>query len=194
MYRLLTAAGAACVIVVTLGAVGKGQHSPAFARQHVSGQPKIIQSTIPPIVEPALPIEVQPIAKSPTKQRQKIDLVARAQKHLGTNPTGWRSLWCARFMAMIAPELARKVPNPNLARSWAVLPKVKPAPNTIAILARGRNPTAGHIGVVKGFDRKGNPIVISGNHNRRVAQSVYPKHRVVAYVGQGGDNANQRSN
>jgi len=40
----------------------------------------------------------------------------------------------------------------------------------------------GHVGVVSGFDRSGNPIIISGNHGHRVAEAVYPGRRVYAYV------------
>ena len=29
---------------------------------------------------------------------------------------------------------------------------------------------------------KGNPIIVSGNHGRRVAEAVYSKSRVYAYV------------
>jgi hypothetical protein len=39
----------------------------------------------------------------------------------------------------------------------------------------------GHVGVVSGIDANGDPIVISGNHNRKVAEAVYPRHRVYAY-------------
>ena len=45
----------------------------------------------------------------------------------------------------------------------------------------GRN-GGGHVGVVSGVDANGNPIIISGNHNRRVAESVYPKGRIITYV------------
>lgn len=108
------------------------------------------------------------------------DLLRRARRYLGTNPTGRAHLWCARFMAMIAPELAKRVRNPNLARDWAVLPKSPPAVGAIVVLARG--PKGGHIGVVSGFDHKGNPRVVSGNHGHRVGEGVYPKRRVLAYV------------
>ena len=40
----------------------------------------------------------------------------------------------------------------------------------------------GHVGVVSGIDAKGNPIVVSGNHGRRVAESVYSRSRIYAYV------------
>ena len=40
----------------------------------------------------------------------------------------------------------------------------------------------GHVGVVSGLDGNGNPIIISGNHGHRVAESVYPRGRIYAYV------------
>ena len=33
---------------------------------------------------------------------------------------------------------------------------------------------------------QGNPIIVSGNHNRTVAESVYPRGRIAAYVMPGG--------
>lgn len=148
-----------------------------------------IVSLTPPVYEPDMVVEAPARAAEPvivTPRRRPaipdVSLIAKARKYQGTNPTGWARLWCAKFMAMIAPDAARKVPNPNMARSWAVLPKVKPAPGVIVVLTRGKSKSAGHIGVVTGFDRAGNPKVISGNHNRRVAEAVYSKHRVVAYV------------
>jgi len=47
-------------------------------------------------------------------------------------------------------------------------------------MTRGKD--GGHVGVVTGFDANGNPIVISGNHNNRVDEAVYPRSRVIAYV------------
>lgn len=129
--------------------------------------------------------------KKPTKQAQKkpdtkpieqagdTSLLAKARAYLGTNPTGRGSLWCAAFMAMIAPRAARRVKNPNWARDWAALPHVPPQVGAIAVLSRGRG---GHVGVVSGFDGRGNPKVISGNHNNVVGEGVYPKSRVIAYV------------
>jgi hypothetical protein len=40
----------------------------------------------------------------------------------------------------------------------------------------------GHVGIVSGFTKNGDPIVISGNHGHRVAESVYPRHRIRAWV------------
>lgn len=106
-------------------------------------------------------------------------LVEKARAYLGTNPTGWKSLWCGRFMAMIAPLAAHHVKNPNLARAWAVLRHIAPRIGAIAVLSRG---SGGHVGVVSGFDDRGNPRIISGNHGHRVGEGFYPKRRVIAYV------------
>lgn len=106
-------------------------------------------------------------------------LVQRARAYLGTNPTGWRRLWCGKFMAMIAPEAASHVRNPNLAKAWLALPQTSPQPGAIAVMARRGG---GHIGVVSGFDGQGNPIIISGNNRHRVREAVYPRYRVLAFV------------
>lgn len=143
--------------------------------------------------------------RGPFKRGRVIDLTPAAAKEIGSNGLARvtisaplvekarallgktasqlglpERLWCADFIAKIAPEAARKVSNPRWARDYAALRKVPPQVGAIVVLSRGRG---GHIGVVTGFDRSGNPRVVSGNHNRRVAESVYSKHRVIAYVG-----------
>lgn len=109
-------------------------------------------------------------------------LVDQARRYLGTNPTGRSSLWCGAFMAVIAPQAAARVSNPNMARSYLELPKTSLHVGAIAVLSRGRSARSGHVGVVSGIDGDGNPIIISGNHGRRVGEGVYSKHRVLAYV------------
>jgi hypothetical protein len=128
---------------------------------------------------------------SPKPSRPPV-LLRRAEAYLGTNPTGWSRLWCARFMALIAPDLARRIANPNLARAWARLPRVhKPAPGVIVVLSRGRNPQAGHIGVVKRVEKRA-VVVVSGNtiHRGRRAVGInrYPLSRVVAFVDPGNSS------
>ena len=54
-----------------------------------------------------------------------------------------------------------------------------PQVGAIAIMSRGRR--GGHVGVVSGIDARGNPIVISGNHGRKVAESTYSRGRIYAY-------------
>lgn len=129
--------------------------------------------------------ESAPVAKAIAEKPAAEDsgLVEKARQFLGTNPTGWARLWCGRFMAMIAPDLAAKVKNPNWARAWASLPRTVAKVGVIVVLTRGAK--GGHIGVVSGFDNRGNPRVVSGNHNRKVAEAVYSKRRVIAYVGGG---------
>jgi uncharacterized protein (TIGR02594 family) len=70
----------------------------------------------------------------------------------------------------------------NLARSFASYGTRISGPQVgaIAVMSRGRR--GGHVGVVSGIDPNGNPIVISGNHGRRVAESTYPRGRIYAYV------------
>ena len=38
-----------------------------------------------------------------------------------------------------------------------------------------------HVGIVKGYDTKGNVITVSGNHGRKVGVGKYAKRSVVAY-------------
>ena len=69
----------------------------------------------------------------------------------------------------------------GLARSFASYGTriAGPQIGAIAVMSRGRG---AHVGVVSGIDQSGNPILISGNHGRRVAEAVYPRGRIYAYV------------
>lgn len=109
-------------------------------------------------------------------------LVAEARKYIGTNPTDRKSLWCATFINMILRETGYSGTNSDAARSFAEYGRrlSKPEVGAIAVLTRGKR--GGHVGVVTGIDAHGNPIIISGNHNKRVGVAVYPRSRVIAYV------------
>ena len=109
-------------------------------------------------------------------------LVAEARRYLGTNPTNRTSLWCATFMNMVLERTGYRGTGSNLARSFASYGRrvAGPQVGAIAVMSRGRN--GGHVGVVSGIDSKGNPIIVSGNHNRRVAEATYPRGRIYAYV------------
>lgn len=142
-----------------------------------------------PVRDPVIAVvPLPPVKRAMAPRHSKTALLARAQAHIGSNPTGWDRLWCANFMALIAPHLAKQLDNPNLAREWAKLPKAKPAPGVIVVLKRGRSRWAGHIGIVKEVKRN-RIVVVSGNtfHKGRRAVGInsYPKHRVVAYVAPG---------
>ncbi len=70
----------------------------------------------------------------------------------------------------------------DMARSFAAAGQriAGPQVGALAVMSRGRG--GGHVGVVSGIDAAGNPVIISGNHGHRVAESVYPRGRVYAYV------------
>ncbi len=109
-------------------------------------------------------------------------LVLEARKYLGTNPTDRKRLWCATFMNFILAKLGYSGTHSDAARSFAYYGKRIPRPEVgaVAVLTRGRR--GGHVGVVTGVDPNGNPIIISGNHNKRVGEGLYPRSRVIAYV------------
>lgn len=115
----------------------------------------------------------------PIQQTLTSGLAAEARKYLGMNAQqlGVRlTLWCSAFIRKITG--ASNVDDRAI--SWLRKPFIKPQINAIAVM---RN----HVGIVAGFDRFGNPILISGNsgprYDRKVTISKYSKDRILAYVG-----------
>jgi uncharacterized protein (TIGR02594 family) len=108
--------------------------------------------------------------------------LAIAESYKGTNPTRKNSLWCADFMNLVLSQSGMKSSNSSMARSFTGYGRRLAGPQigAIAVLSRGKR--GGHVGIVKGIDARGNPIIISGNHGRRVGEGTYPRHRVIAYV------------
>jgi len=109
-------------------------------------------------------------------------LVAEARRWLGTNPTKRSTLWCAAFMNFVLERSGKTGTGSDMAKSFASYGQRVSGPQIGAIAVMTRGPRGGHVGVVSGVDANGNPIVISGNHNRTVAEAVYPRGRVYAYV------------
>jgi len=107
-------------------------------------------------------------------------LVTEARKYIGTNPTGRGSLWCGAFMDLVLKRTGHPSGG-NLASAYAHYGARIAGPQVGAIAVMGRH-GGGHVGVVSGVDPNGNPIVVSGNHNHTVAESVYPRGRIYAYV------------
>lgn len=110
-------------------------------------------------------------------------LVAEARSQLGNGAIYGRSnLWCARFMNYVLRATGHRGTGSDRAASFARYGTRISGPQVgaIAVMYRGRR--GGHVGVVSGIDANGDPIVISGNHNRRVGEAVYPRGRVYAYV------------
>jgi uncharacterized protein (TIGR02594 family) len=109
------------------------------------------------------------------------DLVSEARRYIGGNPTGRSSLWCGAFMDMVLKKTGHKGGG-NLARAYASYGRRVSGPQVGAIAVMTRGKGGGHVGVVSGVDASGNPIIISGNHNDVVAESTYPRGRIIAYV------------
>jgi uncharacterized protein (TIGR02594 family) len=107
-------------------------------------------------------------------------LVSEARRYIGTNPTGRGSQWCGAFMDLVLKKTGH-AGGGNLARGYARYGTRVSGPQVGAIAVMNH-----HVGVVSGIDANGNPIIVSGNHNRTVAESVYPRGRVAAYVMPGG--------
>jgi uncharacterized protein (TIGR02594 family) len=114
-------------------------------------------------------------------------LVSEARKYIGTNPTGRGSLWCGAFMDLVLKKTGH-AGGGNLASAYARYGTRVSGPQVGAIAVMGRN-GGGHVGVVTGIDANGNPIVLSGNTWNRstggrhtVAEGVYPRSRIYAYV------------
>jgi uncharacterized protein (TIGR02594 family) len=108
------------------------------------------------------------------------ELVADARRYIGTNPTGRRSLWCGAFMDMVLKQTGHKGGG-DLASAYLHYGRRVSGPQVGAIAVMSRR-GGGHVGVVSGVDASGNPIIVSGNHNDTVAESVYPRGRIEAYV------------
>jgi uncharacterized protein (TIGR02594 family) len=103
-------------------------------------------------------------------------LVSQARAYMGTNPTGRGRAWCGAFLDMVLKKTGHKGGG-NLARAYARYGTRVSGPQVGAIAVMSN-----HVGVVSGVDANGNPIIVSGNHNRTVAESVYPRSRIMAYV------------
>jgi len=110
------------------------------------------------------------------------NLVAQARRYLGTNPTGMSALWCARFMNMVLERSGHRGTGSNMASSFANYGRRVSGPQVGAIAVMSRGKRGGHVGIVSSVDASGNPIIISGNYGRRVAEAKISRNRVYAYV------------
>jgi uncharacterized protein (TIGR02594 family) len=92
-------------------------------------------------------------------------------------------LWCADFMNFILGQTGQNGTGSRAARSFLKYGKRVDGPRVgaIVVLTRNGGAESGHVGIVRGTDGEGNPIVISGNHGKRVAESIYKKEKVLGY-------------
>jgi uncharacterized protein (TIGR02594 family) len=109
-------------------------------------------------------------------------LVVEARRWIGTNPTGRHSLWCGHFMNFVLTRAGYRAHNSNLARSFASYGRPLSGPQIGAIAVMSRGAYGGHVGVVTGIDRFGNPIIVSGNVSKHVEEIPFPRSRILAYV------------
>lgn len=110
-------------------------------------------------------------------------LIAEARRYLGRNPTGWAHNWCGKFLDMVLRHVGYRGGG-NLALAYAKYGHRLPGPQVGAIAVFNRR-GGGHVGIVTGIDSNGNPVVISGNYNHRVAETTFPARLAVAYVAPG---------
>ena len=110
------------------------------------------------------------------------NVVAEARRHLGGNPTGRGSLWCARFTNMVLQHSGYRGTGSDMASSFAHYGQRVSGPQVgaIAVMTRGRR--GGHVGIITGIDASGNPIMISGNNGNRVREAPVSRGRIYAYV------------
>ena len=106
------------------------------------------------------------------------ELTAKANRYVGLTARQLglpRRLWCADFMNMITRSGSDR-------RAFSYIHRGRPAPygctNCVAVTARRGG---GHVGVVTGYDSRGNPITISGNHGHKVGVGTYNRRIVIAY-------------
>jgi uncharacterized protein (TIGR02594 family) len=107
-----------------------------------------------------------------------VGVVDRARQFIGATArqVGVRStLWCSAFLRKITGASGVD----DRALSWERKRHIAPQVGAIVTMSRRGG---GHVGVVSGFTRNGDPIVISGNHRNRVAESVYPRSRIRAWL------------
>mgnify|MGYP006273664977 CR=1 FL=1 len=105
------------------------------------------------------------------------DPISTAMQYLGKNARQLGlppALWCADFMNMIFGGRDR--------RAVSYAKRGTPAQHgCVGCVAVTKRKGGGHVGIVKGYDSKGNPILISGNHGRKVGVGKYAKKAVIAY-------------
>jgi len=107
--------------------------------------------------------------------------LSAARAHLGKTAAQLglpASLWCADFMNLVMRQAGHPPTGSRAAKSFLNVGSPSACqPDAIAVMSRGRG---GHVGVVQDCNG-GNPIVVSGNHNRRVDVGEYDARRIIAY-------------
>ena len=117
------------------------------------------------------------VANEVTYSTYSTPIIQTAQRYLGVNPTGRRSLWCADFLNLVLKQNGLPGTQSRTARAFHTYGR----PSTgqvgdIAIMHRGRR--GGHVGIVVGTCDKGVRI-LSGNFGRqKVGYGCYPRNKI----------------
>lgn len=104
-----------------------------------------------------------------------------AIKDVGTNPTGWKRLWCAKSVNMWLARSGKKGCGGNTAISCLHAGRKLPGPQVGALAVMKH-----HVGIVK--EVSGSHVtLVSGNNSgrdgaRKVGVSKYARGKVIAYV------------
>jgi len=104
-------------------------------------------------------------------------VVEKAKPYIGMNARQLGlplRLWCADFMNMLFGGKDRRA----ISYASRGTPAAYGCTNCVAVTRRRGGH---HVGIVQGYDGRGNPILISGNHGRRVGIGTYSKSVVIAY-------------
>ena len=129
--------------------------------------------------------EAKPAAQAASKSGETNPLLEALRWKGATAPqVGVPSdLWCADFMNFILGQTGQSGTGSRAARSFLKYGKPLDGPRVgaIVVLTRGGNGQSGHVGIVRGTDGDGNPVVISGNHGNKVSESIYKKEKVLGY-------------
>jgi uncharacterized protein (TIGR02594 family) len=182
--------------LLTVPAVARPAHKAKHYRHHITHSALVPQFTARGgLGDSPSAVAFQPVAGEATQGSRRTrrahtgdafggftsnSLVSEARSYMGTNPTGWARQWCGAFMDLILKKTGH-AGGGNLAIAYARYGTRVSGPQVGAIAVMKH-----HVGVVSGVDPNGNPIIVSGNHNRTVAESVYPRSRIAAYVIPGG--------
>ena len=101
---------------------------------------------------------------------------------LGLDPQ--KTAWCAAFVNAVLGQNGIQGTGSLSARSFQNFGAATTAPQVgdIAVMARGGDPSKGHVGFFDGYDAKGNPRILGGNqHGGQVNEESFPKSSVLSY-------------
>lgn len=183
VVAIIAVASAYCTPAFSAGDDRPMTYSEKFPDAKISKQ-RIANAKPPAKAErPATPARTRtPDTTEPQAATAYASLVNEARKYIGSGPVfGRTTLWCGRFTDYVLRKSGYRGGG-DLASAYAKYGKRVSGPSVgaIAVMHRGRR--GGHVGIVTAVLPNGSIRVISGNHNNRVAESVYPKGRAYAYV------------